>query len=89
VILATGGFQTPSVPAFAKQFSADVIQLTTETYKKPSQIPAGKLSLSWAMALQDVILQMNFVLSILFIWQLVRKGNCSLKRYWANLRCIG
>lgn len=42
VILATGGFQTPSVPAFANQFSSGVIQLTTETYKNPSQIPAGR-----------------------------------------------
>jgi putative flavoprotein involved in K+ transport len=42
VILATGGFQTSSVPAFANQFSSNVIQLTAETYKKPSQIPFGK-----------------------------------------------
>lgn len=42
VILATGGFQTPSVPAFANQFSSDVIQLTAKTYKNPSQIPIGK-----------------------------------------------
>jgi putative flavoprotein involved in K+ transport len=42
VILATGGFQTPFVPAFAELFSSDVVQLTTETYKNPSQIPTGK-----------------------------------------------
>jgi putative flavoprotein involved in K+ transport len=45
VILATGGFQAPSVPAFAKQFSANVIQLTTATYKNPSQIPSRKMVL--------------------------------------------
>lgn len=42
VILATGGFQSPSIPLFADCFSADVLQFTTETYKNPSQIPAGK-----------------------------------------------
>lgn len=42
VILATGGFQIPSVPAFANQFSSHVLQLTAEAYKNPSQIPAGK-----------------------------------------------
>lgn len=42
VVLATGGFQNPSVPRFAKDFSSNVLQLTTGTYKNPSQIPAGK-----------------------------------------------
>jgi len=42
VVLATGGFQIPSIPVFAKRFVLDVIQFTTETYKNPSQIPSGK-----------------------------------------------
>lgn len=42
VILATGGFQVPSIPALADQFSSDVLQLTAETYKNPPQIPTGK-----------------------------------------------
>ena len=42
VILATGGFQIPLVPAVMNQFSPDILQLTAETYKHPSQIAAGK-----------------------------------------------
>lgn len=42
VILATGGFQIPSMPPFADGFSSDILQFTTETYKNSSQIPAGK-----------------------------------------------
>jgi putative flavoprotein involved in K+ transport len=41
VVLANGGFQTPIVPAMSKTLSSDVQQFSTESYRNPSQIPAG------------------------------------------------
>jgi putative flavoprotein involved in K+ transport len=41
VVLATGAFQTPAVPAIARQLSADVVQLSPESYTSPAQLPAG------------------------------------------------
>lgn len=43
VIVATGGFQVPIVPELARQFGGDVLQLTTETYRNPHQLPDGPL----------------------------------------------
>jgi putative flavoprotein involved in K+ transport len=43
VVLATGAFQQPAVPALAEQFSAHVMQLSPDTYRNPQQIPAGKV----------------------------------------------
>src|SRR5437764_2782147 len=41
VVLATGAYQQPAVPPIARQLSADVVQLSPESYTSPVQIPAG------------------------------------------------
>ncbi len=41
VVIATGGFQEPVVPAIAEQLSADVVQVTAATYRNPDDMPAG------------------------------------------------
>ena len=41
VVLATGAFQQPVVPAIARRFASEVAQLTPESYRNPRQTPAG------------------------------------------------
>jgi putative flavoprotein involved in K+ transport len=41
VVLATGAFQRPAVPAMAQGLAPEVLQLTPESYQRPAQIPAG------------------------------------------------
>jgi putative flavoprotein involved in K+ transport len=41
VVLATGAFQKPAIPALASQLSEDVRQFTPESYKNAAQIPPG------------------------------------------------
>jgi len=41
LVLATGAFQTPAVPSIARQLSADIVQLSPESYTSPAQLPAG------------------------------------------------
>lgn len=41
VVLATGAFQQPLIPALATQLAAEVAQFTTDTYQNVLQIPAG------------------------------------------------
>jgi putative flavoprotein involved in K+ transport len=43
VIVATGAFQQPVVPAFAQQLAPDVVQLTAATYRCPGQLPLGRV----------------------------------------------
>jgi putative flavoprotein involved in K+ transport len=43
VVLATGAFQRPSIPAISRRLSADVLQLTPESYKRPTQVPPGRV----------------------------------------------
>ena len=43
VVLATGAFQRPAIPAVSRQLSPDVMQLTPESYKRPGQIPPGRV----------------------------------------------
>lgn len=43
VVLATGAFQLPAVPSVARDLSPDVVQLTPESYKRPDQVPSGKV----------------------------------------------
>lgn len=43
VIVATGAFQRPLVPAIAHDFGSDVLQLTTETFRTPDQLPDGQV----------------------------------------------
>ncbi len=43
VVLATGAFQRPAIPATSRRLSADVLQLTPESYKRPTQIPPGRI----------------------------------------------
>jgi putative flavoprotein involved in K+ transport len=41
VVLATGAFQRPAIPAISKRLSAEVTQLAPEDYRKPSQLSPG------------------------------------------------
>lgn len=43
VVLATGAFQRSSIPAISRQLSPEVLQLTTESYKRPTQVPPGRV----------------------------------------------
>ena len=43
VVLATGAFQRPAIPAVSRRLSPDIMQLTTESYKRPGQIPPGRV----------------------------------------------
>lgn len=43
VVVATGAFQVPAVPAATRGISTDVAQFTPETYKRPSQVPPGRV----------------------------------------------
>ncbi|MEP0275500.1 MAG: NAD(P)/FAD-dependent oxidoreductase [Nitratireductor sp.] len=41
VVVGTGGFQVALVPKLAARFGREVLQLTTETYRNPGQLPDG------------------------------------------------
>lgn len=41
VVLATGAYQVPKVPALAASLSKDVVQLHTHDYRNPNQLPDG------------------------------------------------
>ncbi|HEX7995171.1 MAG TPA: NAD(P)/FAD-dependent oxidoreductase [Streptosporangiaceae bacterium] len=41
VVVATGAFQLPAIPSVARELSPDVVQLTSESYKRPSQVANG------------------------------------------------
>jgi putative flavoprotein involved in K+ transport len=41
VVVATGAFQIPRIPATSTAFSADVHQLSANAYRRPSSMPAG------------------------------------------------
>src|SRR5215210_1395584 len=43
VVLATGVFQRPAIPPISHQLSPDVLQLTTGSYKRPAQVPPGRV----------------------------------------------
>ena len=43
VVLATGAFQRPSIPAISRQLSPEVLELTPESYKRPCQVPSGRV----------------------------------------------
>jgi putative flavoprotein involved in K+ transport len=43
VVLATGAFQRPAVPTISRGLSPDILQLTTEDYKRPAQVPPGRV----------------------------------------------
>ena len=53
VVIATGPFQVPLVPAFAERLDAGVVQLHSSAYRAPRSIPDGPVlvvgggSLSW------------------------------------------
>lgn len=42
VVVATGPFQTPRTPAFATDLSADVVQVHSSAYRRPSDLPVGR-----------------------------------------------
>src|ERR1700730_6468683 len=41
VVIASGAFQVPRIPALSAAFSPEVCQLTAASYRNPSQVPAG------------------------------------------------
>lgn len=41
VVVATGSFQKPKIPAFSKTIPADVLQLHSGQYRNPNQLPDG------------------------------------------------
>jgi putative flavoprotein involved in K+ transport len=41
VVIATGAFQTPNIPAISAALSGDVHQLPANAYRRPSSVPAG------------------------------------------------
>ncbi|MDI2036773.1 flavin-containing monooxygenase [Paenarthrobacter nitroguajacolicus] len=41
VVLATGAYQVPKIPAVAANLAADVMQLHTHDYRNPEQLPDG------------------------------------------------
>jgi putative flavoprotein involved in K+ transport len=41
VVIATGAFQQPAIPAISAQLDTGVAQLTAESYRNPGQTPAG------------------------------------------------
>ena len=41
VVVATGPFQVPNVPAFAADLAPDVAQMHSTGYRRPSDVPAG------------------------------------------------
>jgi putative flavoprotein involved in K+ transport len=43
IVLATGAFQRPAIPAISRQLSPDVLQLTPDSYKRPGQVSSGKV----------------------------------------------
>jgi putative flavoprotein involved in K+ transport len=43
VVVATGPFQTPNVPAFAAALGADVFQIHSTGYRRPSDVPDGNV----------------------------------------------
>lgn len=43
VIVATAAFQQPIVPAFAGRLAPDVVQHTAATYRRPAQLPPGRV----------------------------------------------
>ena len=47
VVVATGAFNTPRVPAFARELDESIVQLHSKEYRNPSQIQKGACS-SWA-----------------------------------------
>ena len=43
VVIATGPFQTPRVPAIAQDLAGDVMQLHSSDYRRPTDLPAGRV----------------------------------------------
>ena len=41
VVVATGPFQVPNVPAFAADLASDVVQMHSTGYRRPSDVPEG------------------------------------------------
>jgi putative flavoprotein involved in K+ transport len=41
VVIATGGYQIPIVPAYAKSIDANVLQLHSSAYRNPESLPEG------------------------------------------------
>ena len=47
VVLATGAYQVPKIPALTSGFPEHVVQLHTHEYRNPEQLPDGEVALSF------------------------------------------
>ena len=43
VVIATGPFQAPDIPAFASDLAPEVLQMHSTDYQRPSDLPAGRV----------------------------------------------
>lgn len=43
MVLANGAFQTPQVPALSCNLSPEMAWFSTESYRRPAQLPTGKV----------------------------------------------
>jgi putative flavoprotein involved in K+ transport len=43
VVVATGPFQAPRIPALAQQLTSDVVQLHSSEYRRPTDLPGGRV----------------------------------------------
>jgi putative flavoprotein involved in K+ transport len=43
VVVATGGYQGPAVPAFARELDPNIVQLHSSEYRRPSQLQEGNV----------------------------------------------
>jgi hypothetical protein len=76
VIVATGPFHYPRIPAFASAFSPQVEQLHSASYDNPSW--------SWEQAIPARILRRNWPTRIRCLWLLAIRCTLSHSRCWAK-----
>jgi putative flavoprotein involved in K+ transport len=48
VIIATGAYQNPVVPSFAKELKRSIVQIHSDNYKHPDQLPKGSILVAGA-----------------------------------------
>jgi len=44
VVVATGGYHTPSIPRIAERLPSDIVQLHSSAYKTPQELPPGAVA---------------------------------------------
>jgi putative flavoprotein involved in K+ transport len=60
VVVATGGFQSPRLPAFATELDPDIVQLHSSQYRRPAQLrPGDVLVVGAANSGADIALELS------------------------------